>query len=313
MRESFQHANFEALAGLWNQFYPERYWTDAELLKLNTVQSPVFDWGVSQIEVVDGEVVGFVAFKRSAAALYKGPSVDQAHLSAIAYKDPRIAVDLMAEAKHVLRNRGVNRIVFGSDSRHFWPGCPVDCGTLCGFLMVEGFEQGNEVHDLERDLRTYVPARPLPSGIDFRTLTTEDDVVACRVFLEGTFPGRWHFDSFEKLRVEDRHDCIFAAFDGTDVVGFALIQSWRDRFPIGGGVWRQSLGEKWGSLGPIGVTEELRGNGIGHGLLSAALSHLRDAGVERCIIDWTTLDDFYGVHGFEVSRIYRYSQLDLGD
>jgi hypothetical protein len=41
------------------------------------------------------------------------------------------------------------------------------------------------------------------------------------------------------------------------------------------------------------------------------LEHLRDHGARRTIIDWTGLVDFYGKHGFEVTRTYNYMTLDL--
>lgn len=314
MRQTFHHANFESLAKLWNEFYPSQYEIDAALLEMNTVKSPVFDWGVSQIEVDDaGQVMGFVAFKRSAAGLFKGPSIDHAHLSAIAYRDPRIAVDLVAQAKRTLRDRGVSRVHFGSDSRHFWPGCPVECGGICGFLMVEGFEDNGEVHDLERDLSDYVKPVEIPVGFEIRPLSSEDDIVALRVFLESEFPGRWLHDTMDKVRTEDDPGCVVAAFDGGSVVGFALIQHQLQKQPIGGAVWRCSLGENWGSLGPIGVSSDMRGKGLGHGVLGASLLHLKGMGVKKCIIDWTTLDDFYGRHGFKVTRVYKPSSLRLGD
>lgn len=313
MRQTFHHADFEALTRLWNQFYPEKFRIDADLLRHNTVDSPVFDWGVSAIETDGSEALAFVAFKRSAAGLFKGPQIDQAHLSAIAYTDPKVAVDLVADAKRILRNRGVNNIVFGGDSRHFFPGCPVDNRVLCDFLMVEGFEEGREACDLERDLADYKPVSPVPSGVEMRPLSGEDDIVALRVFLEEEFPGRWLHDTMDKLRVEGDPSAVFAAFDGGKIVGFAMLQNWNHKHVIGGGVWRGHLGSNWGSLGPIGVAADLRGKGLGHGLLSAALCHLRDLGVRRCIIDWTGLVDFYGRHGFEVTRTYRMSSLRLGD
>lgn len=314
MRQTFHHANFEALVEAWNEYYSEPFRIDAQLLEQNTVKSPVFDWGVSQIETdATGRVLGFVAFKRSAAGLFKGPSIDHAHLSAIAYSDPKVAVDLMAEAKRILRNRGVNRIHFGSDSRHFWPGCPIECGGICGFLMVEGFEDQGEVFDLERDLSDYIPPRPLPIGFEYRTLASDDDVVALRVFLENEFPGRWRHDVLDKVRTEGDPSCVLAAFEGSNVVGFALTQDSHCKLPIGGAVWRNSLGDKWGSLGPIGVSAEKRGVGLGHAVLSTALLELKNRGAQRCIIDWTTLDRFYSEHGFEITRRYKPSSLRLGD
>ena len=63
MRNSFRDADWDALARLWAEFYPPKYHVDAALLKQNTVECPVFDWGASVIEVMDDETLGFVAVK----------------------------------------------------------------------------------------------------------------------------------------------------------------------------------------------------------------------------------------------------------
>ena len=311
MRISFRDADWDALARLWADFYPERYHVDAELLRQNTVDSPVFDWGSSAIEVMDDETLGFVVVKKSAnPSLWKGLNQDVYHLSAIAYRDAETGIDLMTQAKRAVADRGGQKLLFGMDSRHFFPGCPEDCQKLCSFLMVEGFEKSGGHFDLERDLTDYSsPVQPTP-GIQFREVT-EANVNALRSFLEREFPGRWAHDVMDKVRHEGAASTCFGAFDGERLLGFALIQDWRHKLPIGGGVWRRSLGEKWGSLGPIGVAKEDRGRGIGDSLLGTALTNLKNRGVRRCIIDWTTLGDFYGKHGFEVSRNYQTAALKL--
>lgn len=311
MRISFRDADWEALARLWADFYPNRYLVDADLLRQNTVECPVFDWGASVIEVMDDETLGFVAVKKSAnPSLWDGPNQDTYHLSAIAYREPETGVDLMTQAKRTVSDRGGQRLMFGMDSRHFFPGCPDDCQSLCSFLMVEGFEKTGGHFDLERDMADYeMPVEPTP-GIQFRELT-EADVPKLRSFFEREFPGRWRHDVLDKVATEGAANTCFGAFEGGRLLGFALIQDWRHKRPIGGAVWRASLGEKWGSLGPIGVAAEDRRRGIGHALLGSALTNLKNRGVGRCIIDWTTLGDFYGKHGFEVTRRYKTAALKL--
>jgi len=98
---------------------------------------------------------------------------------------------------------------------------------------------------------------------------------------------------------------VFGLFKGETLDGFALIQDWQNKTPIGGAVWRNDLGEKWGSLGPIGVSKSIRGHGYGHALLGEALMELKKRGAQRTIIDWTGLIDFYGKHGFETARTYK--------
>ena len=58
-------------------------------------------------------------------------------------------------------------------------------------------------------------------------------------------------------------------------------------------------------LGPIGVSEHVRGQGLGGRLLAASLHELAQGGARTCVIDWTSLVDFYGKFGFRPVRAYR--------
>jgi GNAT superfamily N-acetyltransferase len=269
------------------------------------------DWGASLVEVLDGEIVAFALVKKSASSLYKGPDRDTAHLSGIAYSDPLAGVDLLSEVKRVLRNRGIQRVVFGQDSRHFFPGCPTDQRWLSDFLTIEGFQEGDEVVDLERDLTGFASKYPVPEGCTVRELVP-DDAPELRRFLEREFPGRWYFDAHAKASAEGIGKTVVGLFEGGELNGFAIIQEGSHRLPIGGAVWRNSLGEDWGALGPIGVSASRRGGGRGYGLLGAALEILAKRGAKQTIIDWTTLMEFYGAHGFVPTRTYRSMILDLG-
>jgi GNAT superfamily N-acetyltransferase len=311
VRQTFRNADFNRLADLWNRFAPGRYHIDAQLLRQKTVECPVFDWGASIIEEADGEILAFTVVKKSAAQLYNGPDKDTAHLNMIAYCDPHYGVDLLAEAKQTLRNRGVSRLVFGQDSAHFFPGCPLDFHGLKDFLMIEGFAEGGEAVDLERDLSDYRNPYSLPDDAEYRPMEKKD-LGRLIAFLDREFPGRWKYDTLAKVDAEGP-DCVFALFRDDRVDGFALIQDWQDTMPIGGAVWRKDLGEQWGSLGPIGVSKDLRGKGYGHALLGEALCHLRDRGARRSIIDWTGLVQFYGRHGFVPTRTYKSMFLSLSD
>ncbi|MGV3618929.1 MAG: GNAT family N-acetyltransferase [Fimbriimonas sp.] len=311
MRHTFRNVDFDRLARFWNGFYPERYRIDAELLRQKTVECPAFDWGASGVEVADGEILGFAILKKAATALYEGPDKDTAHLAALAYREPQFGVDLMSDVKRLLRNRGTNRLVFGADANHFFPGCPTDCPSIQGFLMVEGFEATGEVADLERDLSNYENPYPGSEGDEFRRLASHD-MASLEAFLNHEFPGRWQYDTMHQVGIQGP-ETVFGLLRNGKVEGFALLQDSSQRQPVGGAVWRNDLGAGWGSLGPIGVSKSLRGKGSGGALLGHALADLRDRGVRQCIIDWTTLLEFYGKHGFEPTRRYRSLSLRLGD
>ena len=316
MRVPFARADFVALNECWGRFYPDRYAVTPELIESHTIGSKVFDWGASSIEAENSTVRGFVAIKRSAGpALYKGPDPDQAHISALAFDDPTLGIDLISRAKKILAARGVQTLIFGQDNRHFFPGCPVDFPALRDFLMVEGFDERSETHDLERDLSHYEPpqrAQPIgPTGIQARACTVSDRKCLAE-FLNREFPGRWEHDVLQKFDLEGPAT-IFGLFSEDRCEGFALLQSGNVRLPIGGAVWHGSLGPLWGALGPIGISKDLRGQGMGHSLLASALLELKRRSVQQCIIDWTSLVGFYGEHGFEVSRSYKTLKLELMD
>jgi GNAT superfamily N-acetyltransferase len=310
MRKPFHDVDFQSLADFWNAFYPPEFAVDGALLRAHTVECPVFDWGASVVQYEYGKIVGFAAFKQSATPkLYKGSDRDHVHLSAIGFTDPQIGLEMLAEAKRLFVNRGDNKIVFGQDSHHFFPGCPKVHKPLCNFLLVEGFEDIAEVVDLERDLKDYRPPRELPSDFLARPLV-EADLDELRRFLGIEFSPRWQFDSLQKANAEGPR-CIHGLFQGGLLKGFALLQNSTQQHPIGGAVWKSSLGENWGALGPIGIAKDIRGKGVGSAFLGACLTALRDFGVRRCIIDWTGLADFYAKHGFEVTRRYRCCSLSL--
>lgn len=298
MRVSFRHADFDALTELWNRVHPEKYRIDRQILELNTVQNPLFDWGASQIELDENlKPCGFVIVKSSAAKFYSGPDPDASHLAAVVSEDTRSCIDLLAHVKKVLRDRGIYRLVFGRDWRHFFPGCPLDLPRLKDLLIVEGFDEEGDQHDVQHDLVDYNAPEGPRSGEVIRRLSS-DEVVTLDQFLARQFPGRWWFDTMRKIEEEGRADFVYGIWIDGQLHGFALTQDASHRAPGCGAVWRATLGDSWCCLGPIGISAELRGKGLGDRFLGAVLSDLKTRGHRECLIDWTSLLRWYGRHGF---------------
>ena len=283
-----------------------------DVLRINTVDHPTFDWGASLLDLdFENMLRAFVIIKRSPSKFYKVADPDAMHLSGMAFTDPLHMVDVFSDSKKVMRDRGASCVLFGMDNRHFWPGVPVDKPRLNDFLMIEGFSLGGEYFDLERDLTKYTAPRELPKdGVEFRVLTPDDHSLLVK-FFEREFPGRWRYDILTKIEQEGCHHGIVGLFHKDAIHGFASIQDSKCKYPIAGAVWRKSLGDNWGTLGPIGVSQTVRGHGWGGAILSAGLLELQSRGVKKCLIDWTTLEDFYGKHGFQKTRIYRAGKLNL--
>lgn len=251
---------------------------------------------------------GFVTAKRSPQGRLF-PGVENQTLIISSITDPT----LLAEIKEKAKEAGFTRLALGTDENHLVPGLIVEEGWLLGDRLKEamlstGWEKGEHIQvDLEHDLGDY--ELPLfcsqaltTSDLQVRKAAEEDEK-ALEAFLIETFPGRWTYDVMAKFRSGEAHQIDLLFFNG-EVVGFSYTQNETSGNPIGGARWRLDLSENWASLGPIGVSEKVRGRRLGHALLGSSLNRLAKEGARRTIIDWTTLVDFYGVHGFQVNRTY---------
>lgn len=303
-------ARSHELTANWNGFMPSAFAVDEGVLA-RQVFDPVlhvpeasFEWGA-----------GFVAVKRTPhGRLYDGPTPNGFTITALT------SPELLGKAIEQIRVMGGDVVYFGTDSDHLLPGLPQVPGwegqaTLEAALAVHGFRPGQGFSvDLERDLAGYTPPSGCLEAMDeagciVRTAKPEDEDSLDQFFIE-TFPNRWRHDVMRKFRSGEGRQIDVLIRDGV-VVGFSMTQDESSIHPVGGAVWKRSLGPSWASLGPIGISASVRGLGLGAGILGASLKRLADAGARQTIIDWTTLVSFYGAHGFEPSRTYRHWTLTL--
>jgi len=297
-----------ACIALWEFTIPAKYHVE-----LSTLESKTFGHAnflpERSLTVWDGDdLVGFLAAKSDpVGTLYLEPNLNRIHINSMAFRNPQVA-HLMLQ---LLESLGSNLIVFGQDNGHFFPGVPEEWMELHSVFQDRGYISDESwAHDLEHDLRNYKPPTgsldPLnPANIELRRCTT-DDVPNLEEFFSREFSGRWHYDTIKYKIVEQNEATdIFALWVDGVVEGFAYTQSFKTtKIPVAGCVWNCDLGENWGGLGPIGVSKRVRGMKFGGAVLAGALQSLKESGVHRCIIDWTSLVDFYGKFGFMVNRRY---------
>ncbi|MBL8059638.1 MAG: GNAT family N-acetyltransferase [Chthonomonas sp.] len=310
MLGNWEFLDYDVLFDLHERTSPNKFRLTKALFESHLRQSALLDMSASKWLVFNRSLVAAAAIKK--AAPFQEPT--QAHLSILCFQHFDAVRELMVPVVESLKAQGVQKLLFGQDSRHFFPGAPEDWTELGQILVELGFQFINNQVDLERDISTYeAPAGSLEAlaGDEFVVRPCEaSDLMSLSAFFEGEFPGRWKHDTLEKWNL-DSPSTVIGLFRGTDCAGFALVQQDGTALPIGGAVWGQSLGASWGSLGPIGIAKDLRGRGLGDALLASALLVLQSRGARQTIIDWTTLVDYYGKHGFAVTRRYRSLVLDL--
>lgn len=289
------------------------------MFRLNLVESPqLFLEASGAIVPAPKTEDGTKALQLPLAAIgVKQPSPstpDRAHVSYYARTIPRWDADeLWRQATRGLRASGIQEVVIGMDYDHVLPGCPEDWQDITLELKARGFCEFGRCFDLERDLQNYaLPEECDRSLADHRASVrpcSESDRDELDAYLARVFPGRWRHDVMRK-HGEEPDQVYVLEIDG-QILGQAMTQQQGCKRPVAGAVWHLSLGENWGALGSIGIDSEIRGKGLGNALLGKALQNLQARGARQTIIDWTTLGDFYGAHGFVISRRYVQMALDL--
>ncbi len=308
------------LLALWSRRWGDRFPLDLALWRQNTDGDPRHFrtercWAIEQ----DEAITGCLALKvPDTPPAWSGQDPRQAWIGFLVVEPGRereLAAPLVDHALSWLRAGGFERVAYGGDPSHFFPGAPEEDTALGQALEAAGFRPGNVVHDLFGDLRDY----RVPDHVD-HTLRREDatfgacdpsDTPALLGFLDTHFPGRWAYETRQRLEIEPTPADILLLKRGVEVIGFCHAYH-RGSRRIGPSIyWHRAIGDHYGGLGPMGIAPAFRGRGLGLALLARAVEHLRGLGVERAVIDWTTLLDFYGRLEFQVWRTYRSWRRDV--
>ena len=308
------------LLDLWSRRWGHEFPLDRALWQQNTDGDPGHFraercWVIEERETL----VGCVALKvPTEPPAWPGQDPKQAWISFLIIEPGReleLAPLLMDRALGWLSGAGFGRVSYGGDPAHFFPGAPEDDVALGRALETAGFRPGKAVYDVLGDLRHY----RLPDGMDRLLQDAQatfgacdaSDAQALQRFIDDHFPGRWAYETRQRLEIEPTPADILILRRGAEVIGFCHAYH-RGSRRIGPSIsWRQAIGDHYGGLGPLGVAPAFRGRGLGFALLALAVEHLRGLGAEYVVIDWTTLVDFYRRLGFHVWRTYRSWRLDL--
>lgn len=216
---------------------------------------------------------------------------------------------LLEHTLSALRALGYTRVAYGSDPAHFFPGVPLEDAELERLLLGAGFEPGSVAQDFHRSLASYTIPEKARSDLEHSGL----EIVPCGVdevpgllrFLGETFPGRWYYDTVRRLALEDHPSHVLILRSQSEVLGFCQLYPTASR-RIGPGLyWLRGISSHPSGLGPIGISQKVRGMGLGMALLAYGVGQLKDRGAEETVIDWTVLAEFYGRLGFRPWRSYR--------
>ncbi len=181
-----------------------------------------------------------------------------------------------------LRKEGARKLVYSNfASWHLFPGVDLRYGDLLSFLSSEGFVKSDQCVDYVVDLSAFkVPERIatmegsiLAEAMCLR-LARESEKEWVRNWIQEENGFNWAYETAEAIG--GNGSGVWLAMDGDELVAYSVFGS---------------LEHHW--FGPIYVKDERRGDGLGSVLLFKALESMKDLGISRALIPWTSHLFFY--------------------
>jgi predicted N-acetyltransferase YhbS len=213
-----------------------------------------------------------------------------------------IGARLLAAAEAHL---GKRIITLGDSFHHALPGIPAELSGARAFFAKHGYVETQQVWDVRGDAREGGDVN-LPEGVTVRPLQPGEEGELLH-FLNTTFPGRWARDMAQSLVEHEPIADVMGLIEHDTLIGFSRIAPPGSR---GAARWA-GFSAGIAGLGPIGVSDEVRGRGLGLALVRAGLAELARRGATDTVIDWTTLLDFYGRVGFKPWLCYQQARKEL--
>lgn len=298
----------DAITTLWNESCSDDLPISARFVTYNV--APLVGYQqAGQLAMVDGEIVGavFVRCKDDVTPRPADRAVSTGWVELLVvhplYRSRGIGTLLLEWAEGWLSDWGCQQVALGGSLRPFFPGLPAEL-DLATFFQQRGYQEYNRVWDLAANLATYQPPESLRAIDGVVRPLQPSEVELCEEFLAREFPGRW-YTAFQWMQQEPtpRLADYMILWTERGIDGFCRLTFADSPAPIER-YYPYALPRPWGQLGTVGVAADQRGRGFGLAIVDAGLRRLHNNGVNGCIIDWTTIVDFYGKLGFQKHREY---------
>lgn len=307
--EASNPATAPALMAIWQQAAGERHPLPAAIWEEVTTFDPNAHPEDLRVALHDGRPIGFALTKRLRAPDVLPRFEDRGWIALMAvhpdHQRRGVGKALLADAERHLAGLGVKAVNLGESLHHALPGVPAALPEARAFFQAQGYQPTQEVWDVRGDVRG-TAAPDLPPDVATRLIGPGEEGLLLK-FLGETFPGRWTRDMAHYLLEGRPVWHVMGLFVGGELQGFAQLH-----LPGTPGTLRWAgFNPRVAALGPIGVSEAVRGRGLGLALLQAGLAYLGTLGATETVIDWTTLLDFYGRVGFRPWLSYQQFRKDL--
>ncbi|MBS4207908.1 GNAT family N-acetyltransferase [Bacillus sp. FJAT-50079] len=306
----WNYNRLKELVDLWNRELGASFPMRKELFEQNSFQDTNICHQCSQM-VVDpdrNEVIGFVIVKKWQDAIDVGIGKKTGWIQAMLvdqkYRNRGIGTTLLEHAEASLIESGVNRILLGKDTSHYFPGIPSEFTYAAKWFEKRGYVKSGEEYDLdcfyEIDRQVVIPAK---EGVEVSLLDRNEKQLFI-TFLNRSFPGRWEYEAIKYFEHGgDGREFVILKKKGR-IIGFCRINDSYSPVIAQNTYWAPLYEEAVGGIGPLGIDANERQYGYGLFIVQAAVAYLRKRNIQRIIIDWTGLVSFYNKLGYQVCKRY---------
>ena len=309
----FDTTFFEDAIHIWNAASHPDYSINQRLISYNF--TPCTNETIEgRIALQRGKPVGFILVCVVLGGALGWVSLIAVHPSA---QKQGIASSLLTWAEIWIKEQGCKRIRIGGNFRPFLPGLPYVMREHAAFFEKHGYQESARQpyeYDIARSLKDYQPRykeaavnQPvpihLPDSYPFISPMQSGEESLMLNFFHREYPGRWEFEAQEFVKNNGRASDYLLLRVNNEVHGFCRLTLSDSERPIER-FYPQRLPQPWGQFGPLGLSRSARGHGIGGYLIDVAALHMHSLGVDGCVIDWTSMVDFYGKFGFKVYNQY---------
>lgn len=301
------------ILNIWNDEVGFIFPISESLFNQSVYESKYYYSKGSFVAVVDNRIVGFVITK-----LYDNDPIMPKYFNkgwisiwyvSNKYRKRGIGKTLLLKGEEMLLAAGVKSISIGGDLDNFFPGIPCDFDNLTSSVVEKmGYNCGRYTHDLL--LTDFSKVKYCKNAdVEIRYATANDKGELLK-FMKRYFPGRWENEARVYFEENDIKEEYLLATQNETIVGFLRVNDKRIKRISYNINWQNRFTDLAG-LGPLGVANEKRGNGIAKELMMYAIVDLMNKGIKEIMIDWTGLMAIYQKYGFEVWKCYQYCSKDI--
>lgn len=296
----------------WNSTIGDEYPMTIELFKQNTIKNNFLCKKSSKIVInQSNEIIALITAKKNPAGNCQILPTETGWIQSLMvdkeYREQGIGSHLLSLAEQHFKKDGIKKIFIGKDPYHYFPGVPKDYRQSADWFEKKGYTHDGIEHDL---LNHYLNLKESQNIIEATAdelsiaLLSAQDKEAFLEFMEREFPGRWFFELKQYFKKGGTGREFLLLKEQDKIIGFSRINDSQSPEIAQNTYWSNLFEEELAGIGPLGIAADKRSMGYGLLIVEAAILTLRQRELNKIVIDWTTLTDFYGKLGFEVWKSY---------